>query len=143
MNNSTKLFSEVERKALLESEAFDLGADLQQYAFSVIWEKGPALSLFQLQGTIADNPSKHNIIASAKSDDDGEISIEIGKFKVGTKISLWWGIAPINEDIEKCSVWITNFAIKRSIKLKPVGTGWKAITVGSDWTENESNITLF
>jgi len=143
MNTFTKLFTKEQHEKLFEVKEFQKPEDIHTYAFSVIWEQGPALALFQLQGTVGNNTKPEDIITTTKTDSDGEISVQIGKFVPGSVINLWWGIRAI-EAVSRCSVWITNLNTKKAIKLKPSNPDLhQPIPVNTNWIDSQNKITLF
>jgi hypothetical protein len=140
-----KLFSEEQHAQLFQTNLLNNVQQVNRYVFSVIWENGPTLALFQLEGSIGDAATapKHQIITQRRVDNDGEISIEIGHFPVGRVLNLWWGIMGI-DSILRCSVWVTNMNTRQAKKISPAGVDeFKAIDVNADWSDSANGIVLF
>jgi hypothetical protein len=132
--------------SLLDKEESTITEMSPQYIFSIVWEPGPGLVLFQLQGStgaLANPPQpRHAIITETVADNDGEISISVGRFPVGTILNLWWGVSAI-DGVQRCSAWLTNRTTGQIVKLKPSGTANQSIAVNGTWIDNKLNITLF
>lgn len=105
------------------------------YYFSVIWnspEANCALVLFQ--GSVGNSTTLHNIITHPVTDNDGEISVEIGRFLPGTSLSFQVLTQAVTK-IDDISLWITNISTGQSEKIRP-NTTVKTLSSNEFWKEN-------
>jgi len=116
--------------------ATDLAPTLFQYSFSVVWTRstdGLSCSLNYLGGNIPPSNKWHDIITRPNTDEDGEISISIGRFPVGSAINLSYGIFAI-DPIPEIAVLITNIDTRSVVKI-PTGSEFKKLARGESWTD--------
>jgi hypothetical protein len=122
-----------------ESSNFQLSQNVATFIFSLVWTKPERCSLYFLISRLK-NGTWHNIITHPISDNDGETSIKIGDFVVGTEIEIAFGVQAITK-IPKMAVLLINQSTKKVLKFKPEGADFKELDISETWNEN-SNVTL-
>ena len=109
------------------------------YTFSLVWTVQEQCSLTSLNGRLKDGTWRQ-IISHPYTDKDGEISINIGNFAVGTEIEIAFGVKAITA-IPKLMTLLTNRSSEKIMKLKPDGDEYKSPGVAETWNESVS-VTL-
>src|SRR5688500_1673291 len=66
------------------------------YHFSVFFEPDSHCSLFLLEAKTSTGTSWHQLVGSNETDNDGEITIEIGHIAAGTEMDFRYGIYAID-----------------------------------------------
>ena len=107
---------------------------IQNYVFSIVWATEGICSLNLLQGKTATG-NWHQIITSAITDSDGEISVKIGEFNTGSQISIMFGATALT-DLQKVAVFVTNIDSGESRKMLPPADETKDIEKPDSWSES-------
>jgi hypothetical protein len=115
-----------------------LEAVICEYAFSVIWTRQTACNLNFLSGNRPPSTTWHPIITAPISDDDGEISVQLGHFPPGITLNLSWGIQAVDA-IPKLALLIVNITNRTIFKIPP-GNQFKQLARGEFWQSNAAII---
>lgn len=131
----TKLFPELDLQSLSTRKATNFTDLLQEnvatYIFSVVWTRGTAINLNFLSGNRPPSTVWHPMFQSPISDNDGEISLQLGHFPPGITINLSWGIQAVDA-VPRLALLITNLTSHQVFKL-PAGNQFKSLTRGEFW----------
>ena len=106
--------------------------NLCTYTLSCLWTRDTNLSLGGLVGRIEGDTQWHNIIVHPVTDNDGEITIQLGTFCKSINLEIAFDLFPL-EDIPACALFITNITDNSYKKVTPdgdnmqlkKGVGWR------------------
>jgi len=131
----TKLFPELDLKSFSRRKNADFANLLEEnvatYIFSVVWTRGTAVNFNFLSGNRPPSSVWHPMFPSPISDNDGEISLQLGHFPPGITINLSWGIQGVDA-VSRLALLITNLDSRQVFKFPP-GNQFKSLTRGEFW----------
>lgn len=131
----TKLFPELDLNNFSRRKNADFANLLEEnvatYIFSVVWTRGTALNLNFLSGNRSPSSVWHPMFPAPISDNDGEISLQLGHFPLGITINLSWGIQGVDA-VSRLALLITNLDSRQVFKLPP-GNQFKSLARGEFW----------
>lgn len=134
-----KIFKDLDVNKLSRRKDPDFSAFLDEsiceYVFSVTWTNNTGCNLNFLSGNRPPSTIWHPIIRTPISDDDGEISVRLGRFPKGTEINLAWGIQAVDA-IPKMALLIVNVTEKKIFKI-PEGNQFKKLDRGEFWQSSQ------
>ncbi len=111
------------------------------YSFSVVWtNNGSSLSLYSLNAKLSSSGNWVKLISIVITDDDGEITIQIGNFAKGTSIDMLFGVYPM-QDIPEAAIYVTNMTEGTSQQTAPAN-GTQKLTKATAWN-GQFTIILF
>lgn len=117
--------------------------DFCTYHFSVKFEPGSECNLFFLQAKTVQSTIWRELIDKNETDNDGEITIEIGKIKVGTKMDYRFGVYAIDA-LQNVRIIITNFTTRESRQVKPDDPSeGMNIKKGDSWSQEITGYEMF
>jgi hypothetical protein len=138
-----KLFPELDIKSLSAHNSENFADLLEQnvatYVLSVVWTKGTAINFNFLSGNRPPSTVWHPMFPAPISDNDGEISLQLGHFPPGITINLSWGIQGVDA-VSRLALLITNVDSRQVFKL-PSGNQFKSLVLGEFW-QSSSPILL-
>lgn len=130
--------AKISRKKNLNFTEF-LESEICNYSFSVVWTNGQSCSLNYLSGNRPPSTIWHPIISRPTTDNDGEISEQIGNFPQGISLNLSFGLQAIDA-IPKLAILITNITKKTVLKW-PAGDKYQTLARG-EFLQNMITISL-
>src|SRR5882762_9339784 len=96
----TKLFPELDLNSFAKNKKSKFSDLLEEtaetYTFSLVWTRGTAVNLNFLSGNRPPSTVWHPMFPSPISDNDGEISFQLGHFPPGVIINLSWGVQAVD-----------------------------------------------
>ena len=117
--------------------------DYCTYHFSVIFEPGAECNLFMLLAKTSQSTIWHKLVERNETDNDGEITMEIGKIKVGTKMDYRFGVYAIDA-LQNVRIIITNSTSKESRQVKPNDPSeGMTIKKGDSWAQEITAYEMF
>lgn len=114
--------------------ADNLSSPINTYLFSIVWSPEGVCSLNTLKGK-TETGTWHEIITHSVTDNDGEISVKIGEFRVGVDLMIGFGAVGFT-DVKKAAIFITNMNTGETRKMKPDGDATKDITKADPWMDS-------
>jgi hypothetical protein len=112
----------------------NLTSPINTYLFSIVWAPEGVCSLSTLQGKTGTG-GWHQIITHSVADNDGEISVKIGEFRVGIDLTIGFGVDAFT-DIKKAAIFVTNKNTGETRKMKPEADATKDITKADPWMDS-------